>query len=142
MGNSINTTRRATPLDSARFPTPQAVLQTASMALSLSDSLNITTYPHADNGTYVYMYLADLQELGINDTREITIHTEKGLFLNPFRPRFLQEDVIATNSPGLRGGLTYSIRATSNATVPPIINALEIFRIIRMPLLTTNEQEG
>ena len=129
-------------LPGSQFPMPQAVLQTASLATSLSESLEIATVGSPDQVTFVYMYFTEIQQLGSNEIREFSIYGNNKLFFNSYRPTINQEDLLFTQPPGKPGGLTYSLRATVNSTLPPIINAVEIFTLVKMPLLPTSRSDG
>ena len=142
LGKSINTTQTVSTLGGDRFPAPQVVLRTASEASSRSESLEISTPGSANQATFVYMYFAELQQLGSNETREFSIFGDNVMLYSSYRPEYLQEGLLFTRFPGKPGGMTYSIRATVNSTLPPIINGVEIFTLITMPFMPTNRSDG
>ena len=141
-GRRINTTQSVTPLNSGNFPVPQSVLQTASEALSLSDSIDIKDFGSADQAVFVYMYFVEFRQLATNESREMNIFLGNSLFYGPFNSSFLSQYVVHSLPPGNAGGSTYSVRATSRATLPPIINAIEIFSLRKMTSLPTNQRDG
>ncbi|CAA7410062.1 unnamed protein product [Spirodela intermedia] len=139
LGRNISTVAIVDPVDG--FPVPQAVLKTAATAASLSESLKITIPGSPEDHTHLVMYFAELQQLGDNETREFKIYQGDSPFYGPVRPNFLKALVIYTRPPGQPGGLTYSLRATANSTLPPIINALETFALRELTLKPTDEDE-
>ncbi|CAA6672834.1 unnamed protein product [Spirodela intermedia] len=139
LGRNISTVAIVDPVDG--FPVPQAVLKTAATAASLSESLNITIPGSPEDHTHLVMYFAELQQLGGNETREFKIYQGDSPFYGPVRPNFLKTLVTYTRPPGQPGGLTYSLRATANSTLPPIINALETFAMRELTLKPTDEDE-
>ena len=121
---------------------PSNVLNTAVTASSPSDSINFTVSGTSEQKSYVYIYVAELQQLTSNETREFSVYAGEQLFLPNFRPRQLKGDVIYTKPPGLSGGLTYYIRPTANSTLPPLVNGLEAFIVQEILSLPTDQTEG
>ncbi|CAA7410059.1 unnamed protein product [Spirodela intermedia] len=141
LGRGISTNDTVKLGDGFGFQAPEAVMKTAATALSLSESLNITVQGNPDVPTYLAMHFAELLRLGANETREFNIYVGDSLFFGPYRPKLLLADFVYTLPPGQKGGQTYSLRATANSTLPPIINALEAFTVQRLTLMPTDESE-
>ena len=74
--------------------------------------------------------------------QRFSIFGDNALIYSSYRPEFLQEGLLTTLLPGKPRGMTYSIRATVNSTLPPIINGIEIFTLINMPFMPTNRSDG
>ena len=96
----------------------------------------------SEQKSYVYIYVAELQQLAINETREFSVYAGEQLFLPNYRPAYLQGDVVYTKPPGISGGLTYYIRPTGNSTLPPLVNGLEAFIVQEILSLPTDQTEG
>ncbi|CAA7410066.1 unnamed protein product [Spirodela intermedia] len=141
LGNRIRTVARVNPPVGDEFPVPQAVLKTAATATSLSEGLSITIVGRPNVANYLFIYSAELQPLGDNETREFSIYAGDNLLHGPFRPSFLQAQAVYLPPPSQPQGLTYYLRATANSTLPPIINALEAFTLQHLTLMPTDEGE-
>jgi len=92
---------------------------------------------------YVYMHFTEIQVLSTNQTREFNIrgNGESGSFQN-FSPRYLSVNTVYTTS-AIRGKvITYSLERTENSTLPPIINAIEIYRVIDLQKPETFQGDG
>ncbi|GMN37093.1 hypothetical protein TIFTF001_006534 [Ficus carica] len=76
---------------------------------------------------YVYMYFSELQQLEANESRAFNINFNGNHFYGPLVPDHLNVTVIFTPSGLYGGNFTFSIVRLENSTLPPIINAIEIY---------------
>lgn len=94
---------------------------------------------------YVYIHFAELVPLKANQSREFNLYLNNELWYEdgPIIPRYLVTNTIYSNLPA-SGSLKYdvSINKTATSTLPPIINALEIFKVKQFPHMETDETDG
>ncbi|XP_078437249.1 putative LRR receptor-like serine/threonine-protein kinase At1g51820 [Wolffia australiana] len=126
---------------SSQYVAPQAALQAAATSSSVSEDFIIETPGSPNVATIWIMYFAELQELQPNEIREFNIYAGNKLFQGPVSPTYMQTSVVHGEPPGLPGGLTYYLRSTSKATLPPLVNAIEKISLKELPLLPTNKSE-
>ena len=90
------------------------------------------------------MYFSELQLLRGNATRQFYININGYLWLpEAFTPDYLRTNPVYSISPS-QGSARYnvSINATANSTLPPIINAVEVFSVISTTNVGTDSQDG
>ncbi|KAG1346653.1 hypothetical protein COCNU_06G004820 [Cocos nucifera] len=84
---------------------------------------------------YLILHILELQSLTGNNTRQFDVHLINRLWYGPFTPDYLRSDALYSGNTFETGYRRYnvSLNATRNSTLPPILNALEIYTI--RPLL-------
>lgn len=129
------------------YEAPSAVMQTAITPHNASGSIQLrwevkpnTNYPSP--GCMFIMHFSELQLLQENTIRTFNISINNKIIGN-ITPDYLYADASLNNEP-LRGSIQYNItlHATANSTMPPIINALEVFSIISTTTVPTNAKDG
>jgi len=91
---------------------------------------------------YVYMHFMEIQGLTRNQTRQFNITRNGELRVSNFSPRYVAVDTLYTSSAISGKEIKYSLERTKNSTLPPIINALEIYKVIHFPQPETFEADG
>ena len=86
--------------------------------------------PNDNTGEYyVYMYFAELKLLKDDQLREFKIsYNNEEWLATPLTPKYLS----TTNYYSIRaslGGYAFSLNATDNSTLPPILNAIEVYMV-------------
>ena len=128
------------------YNVPQVVARTAAIPVDESQPLTIDwTLDEVTAQSYIYMHFAEIQNLKANETREFNITYNGGKrWFDYFRPPNFSITTIfnprAVSSPDGKFNFTFSM--TSNSTLPPLINALEIYKVLDLSLLETNQDEG
>ncbi|KAK3220087.1 hypothetical protein Dsin_014057 [Dipteronia sinensis] len=91
---------------------------------------------------YIYMHFAEVKKLQANQTRAINISLNGQHWYGPFSPDYLSTTTVFT-PVGLNAGLknNFSIYKTENSTLPPILNAVEIYTLKEFLQLQTEEQD-
>ncbi|XP_018435752.2 probable LRR receptor-like protein kinase At1g51890 [Raphanus sativus] len=142
--NSVITTNFA--VDTSNFyNVPQVVARTAAIPVDESQPLTIDwTLDEATAQSYIYMHFAEIQNLKANETREFNITYNGGQrWYSNFRPPNFSVTTIfnprAVSSPD--GNFSFTFAMTSNSTLPPLINALEIYKVLDLTLLETDQDE-
>ncbi|EOY26999.1 Leucine-rich repeat protein kinase family protein, putative [Theobroma cacao] len=112
------------------FQPPSAVMRTAATPKNASMPIDILL--DADNSTakfYVYMHFAEVKKLQDNEYRQFNISLNGQLWFGPFTPDYLSTTTIYTPS-GLTGRqYQFSIYKADNSSLPPILNALEVYTV-------------
>ncbi|OMO66489.1 hypothetical protein COLO4_30543 [Corchorus olitorius] len=88
---------------------------------------------------YLYMHFAEIETLKANQSREFNISINGQLFYGPYSPKYLISDSIYS-TVALGGGLI-TIERTKNSSLPPIVNAIEIYVVKEFLELQTADTE-
>ncbi|XP_073006816.1 putative leucine-rich repeat receptor-like protein kinase At2g19210 isoform X1 [Typha latifolia] len=141
----ISTSSAIQGADNDLFEVPSVVMQTAIQPV---DSTDIKFYwapkPQDKDPKYIaVMHFAELQKLKRKDLRQFEVYLN-GIpwYDQAINPRYLYRDTVYNSNPK-RGYLQYNIlvSATSNSTLPPIINAMEIFMVLQTAELATDSED-
>lgn len=125
------------------FRPASIVMRTAISPGNESNPLTLTWSPDDPRSKfYVYMHFAEVQKLQSNDIREFDIYVNDDLLAENFRPFYLFTDTRSTPEPVGRTKNEIVIRKTDLSTLPPIINAIEIYQINEFLQLPTDQQDG
>lgn len=136
--------RRLPGNDDFQVPTP--ILQKASTISSNYSWFNISVKA-TDNIDYRSLELLPIFHFaeidGNSPNRTFDIYNDENLmFSNYTPPRFLVDSTY-NNSQFLRKkGAFFTLRKTPNSELPPLINAYEVYSLVRMDNLTTSSDDG
>ncbi|KAL5757669.1 hypothetical protein ACOSP7_020280 [Xanthoceras sorbifolium] len=126
-----------------KYKLPSTVMGTAIMASNGSDFLNInweTSDP--ESKFYFYFHFAEVAEKQENDTREMTIYEGGDLWYGPFEPFYYSTTTVFSKSPASGKKIEFVIQKTENSTLPPILNAIEVYmEINESPQSLTYQQD-
>lgn len=106
---------------------PSRVMRTAQRS---SSSYAFPYRPISRNGyLYISMYFAELQDLNASSVREFDLYLDNNKLNGPIQPRYLQSSNVSVFMPyNTNPKMAFSVQATNRSTLPPIFNALEIYR--------------
>lgn len=145
-GNSLESlTSDATTIDTSHGDQPpQQVLQNA---ISTSNSLAIITWnmsflPIDNVPIYMNMYFSEVTQLDDNQTRSFRIFKDTESFSDPILPPYGDFTQMYVSNLTVSPDTTFSVVKTTNSTLPPLINALEIFIVGDALTNGTNSQDG
>ncbi|KAB1218471.1 hypothetical protein CJ030_MR3G026351 [Morella rubra] len=82
-----------------------------------------------ESGYYLYMHFAEFIKLEANQSRSFNITFNGEPWFGPFVPRYLNAQIVFTKSALTGGKYAFSIFKTESSTLPPIINAIELFSV-------------
>ncbi|XP_062008518.1 probable LRR receptor-like protein kinase At1g51890 isoform X3 [Rosa rugosa] len=123
---------------------PFVVMSTASTPKNANGSLNNFWPPEADDKNadyYIYMHFAEVERLQPNQSRQFNITVNGDHFYGPFVPTYFKTNTIY-NPKALKGGLNnVTISRTENSSLPPILNAFEIYVLKEFSELETNHED-
>ncbi|KAM3303441.1 putative leucine-rich repeat receptor-like protein kinase [Capsicum chacoense] len=145
-GNSlVSVISDATVIDTSHGDQPpQKVLQNA---ISPTNSSNIITWnmsflPIASNvPIYMNMYFSEVTQLDSNQARSFMIFKDTESFSDPILPPYGNFTQLYVSNLTVSPDTTFSIVPTTNSTLPPLINALEIFIVGDALTDGTNSQD-
>ncbi|AEE32726.1 Leucine-rich repeat protein kinase family protein [Arabidopsis thaliana] len=134
------------PIDTSNsYDMPQSVMKTAAVPKNASEPwLLWWTLDENTAQSYVYMHFAEVQNLTANETREFNITYNGGLrWFSYLRPPNLSISTIfnpraVSSSNGI---FNFTFAMTGNSTLPPLLNALEIYTVVDILQLETNKDE-
>nr|GMC74841.1 putative leucine-rich repeat receptor-like protein kinase At2g19210 [Ipomoea batatas] len=123
---------------------PEKVMKTAGEIVE-SNSSQLAFYwkPDSfDDEFYMYMHFAELQQLPKNQTRQFNIYLNGNLWFGNYSPRYLRPGTIFSDKPENQS-FRYNVvlNRTGNSTLPPIINAVEVYKVTYILLNQTADQD-
>jgi len=114
---------------------------TAAIPANVKDNIEFHFLPNYNSSTlYVYMFFAGIQKLQANQTREFNIFVNGDILNNyPINPLYLQSvyHIALTEKP-----LDIWINKTSRSTLPPLLNAIEIYTTRNLSQSATYQTDG
>ncbi|KAJ4806867.1 Leucine-rich repeat protein kinase family protein [Rhynchospora pubera] len=121
------------------FEVPSSVLQTAASPLSVNGSIDIT-WKASDQFTkfFVVLHISEIQVLSNNSLREFCIFAD-GVqnFKDPVRLNYLWTFYAWYTDTG-RTDYNMSLKSTARSTLPPILNAFEVYTIVPLTRFPTD----
>ena len=134
MSTDKDVSRNATGLSTV----PQAVLKTAIVSEGLSFRVTVAS----DEKIILFLYFAELEQLGSNETREFNVLYDGRPWYGPYRLNYSIGGTLYTAFPGLETTSLYTLSATSNSTRPPMINAREVYGLKQLESSPTDSGDG
>ncbi|KAI4305451.1 hypothetical protein L6164_028816 [Bauhinia variegata] len=129
-------------LENNDFQPPEIVMSTLVTPANASAPLKLSwTPPNTSNQYYVYMHFSELQELAQNETRSFKITLNGQIWSKYIVPDYLGVTTTYTTSAISREKFEYLLVKTENSTLPPILNAIEIYIVKEFPLPETNQED-
>ncbi|KAF7843423.1 putative leucine-rich repeat receptor-like protein kinase [Senna tora] len=124
------------------YELPSAVMKTA---VTPRDSSSLEFQFETGDPTlefYVYMHFAEIEELQENERREFNITVNGNLWHKSLIPNYLHSTTIF-GEQSIRGSkLMFSMHKQQSSTLPPIINAIEIYIGKDFLQAPTDEEDG
>lgn len=126
------------------YQPPSVVMRTAVRPKNDSSPLIFTW--KAENATseyYLYMHFAELEELKANQSRSFNITVNGKSFSEYVVPDYLYATTVyRTSALKIVEEYTVSIFKTENSTLPPILNAVEIYSVKNLLQSETDQEDG
>ena len=127
------------------FKVAENVMATASVPTDPDAHMNISlTGLHQTSRFYVCLHFSEIQELNPNDTRELKVMYNGRLIIEPFKPisfytrSFFRDEL----GPNANGQCTFSLQKTASSTLPPLLNAMEVYMVNSLSQNETDTKEG
>lgn len=144
----ISTTSLVQKLEEDIFEVPSTVMQTAVTPTNSSESLQLywEVDPLAKTPGYLLnLHFSELVKLAKNAKREFNITMDNAMFYNEsYSPSYLYSEACYSSKP-IRGSSprhNISLIATVNSTLPPILNAVELFIVLPISDVPTDSADG
>ncbi|KAG7538577.1 Protein kinase-like domain superfamily, partial [Arabidopsis suecica] len=125
------------------FP-PKEALKTAATPTNSSAPLTMEwSSSNVNNQYYLYAHFAEIQELQTNDSREFNMIWNGQVISGPIIPPKFNIYTIFSLSPSTceGGKCSFQLRRTNRSTLPPLLNAFEVYTVIQFPQIETNEND-
>ncbi|XP_004297625.1 PREDICTED: receptor-like protein kinase At3g21340 [Fragaria vesca subsp. vesca] len=121
------------------YQMPSIVMSTAGTPLNASNPMYIGwNTPDTSSEYYVYMHFTEIQKLKANETRSFNITLNDKPFYGPLVPDNLSTITVYSPAALTGGNFTFSLFKTESSTLPPILNAMEYYRVIDFSQSETN----
>ncbi|KAA8541723.1 hypothetical protein F0562_022875 [Nyssa sinensis] len=141
--DSISTKFSNDSFSDNNYKPPSIVMETAVRPSNASGSVDFYWSPADSNSQfYVYMHFAEVEKLQVNQTREFNVSVNGELWYGPLVPDYLSITTVYSQSPLSGSEISFSIYKTAKSTLPPIINALEIYMVKQLLQSPTNQEDG
>ncbi|XP_037455414.1 probable LRR receptor-like serine/threonine-protein kinase At1g05700 [Triticum dicoccoides] len=128
------------------FNVPMAIFQKATTldANYSFMSLGMAKGPNWDHESVRLLPIFHFAEInGSNPNRRFDIYNEGDLLHRGFSPSLLQANSLHDSGRFLyNGNALYTLNKTRSSILPPLINALEVYSLIRMENFTTDSEDG
>ncbi|CAJ1955356.1 unnamed protein product [Sphenostylis stenocarpa] len=136
----ISASIAADSFDQNHYKPPEIVLSTAVTPVNATAPLVISWEPQNPTELYyVYMHFTEIEVLPKNQTREFNITQNGKPWYQNLSPMHQSINTIYSRS-GINGEkIEYSLEKTKNSSLPPIINAIEIYKVINFHQTDTHQ---
>ncbi|TXG68781.1 hypothetical protein EZV62_003716 [Acer yangbiense] len=129
------------------YQVPDRVLRTASRTQNACIPLILPfNPPDSASVCYIYFHFAEIEKLKDGQKRKLRVDLcgESGLKVTePITLEYLKPMILTSTDLPISGTkLQFSINATGGSDLPPILNAVEIFMFVGLPLSPTNLNDG
>ncbi|KAL0864379.1 hypothetical protein Bca101_043497 [Brassica carinata] len=128
------------------FDPPQGAMASAATYVNDNGTWDIP-WNMEDSTTrfHIYLHFAEIQTLLANETREFSVLLNRNEFSEPFSPKKLRIETMMTKPDSTlrceRGACLLQLVKTTKSTLPPLLNAMEIFTVVELPQSETNQDE-
>ncbi|KAI9079197.1 hypothetical protein K1719_038802 [Acacia pycnantha] len=106
------------------------VMSTAATPVNESAPMEVWWPPeNASDQFYVYMHFAELQVLEKNQTRSFNITVNGDLFYADLVPKYRSTNTVFSKKATSGETISFLLQRTHKSTLPPILNAIEVYKI-------------
>lgn len=117
-------------------------MTTAATPIIANSSLDISVTAGNDTTQcYFYLHFAEVEKLQANQSRVINVSLNGNQWHGPFSPEYLSSTTIYSKNFST-GDQHVSIYKTESSTLPPILNAFEVYKVIELRQSETGQEEG
>ena len=128
-----------------KYDPPKDALKNAATPTNASAPLTIEwSSANPDAQYHWYAHFAEIQDLRANQTREFNSFWNGKLYHGPLTPPKLSLTTLSSESPRTCDGGKCSVQLirTNRSTLPPLLNAYEVYTVIQFPQSETDESDG
>ncbi|KAL2332320.1 hypothetical protein Fmac_019901 [Flemingia macrophylla] len=124
------------------YQLPAIVMSTAVTPTNASAPLVISWKPQHENDQFhAYLHFTEIQVLAANQTRQFNITVGESRHEN-FSPQYHNVSTAYTRLPIRGKEINFTLEMIKNSTLPPIINAIEVYKVIDLQQLNTFQEDG
>lgn len=138
----INISTSSTVDPDTDFATPSVVMQTAVTTLNTTQPLNL--YWSSDNKStvfYVILHISEIEDIPSTALRDFDIYANGDLAFSSIVPKKLHS-WWASYTTKNQNEYNVSLYATSNSTLPPLLNAIELYVRTTATGIPTKSEDG
>ncbi|XP_034696852.1 putative leucine-rich repeat receptor-like serine/threonine-protein kinase At2g19230 [Vitis riparia] len=139
-GESIKASYSSSGLSENQFKLPAKVMETAVKPVNGTSLDFYLDGIDSSQEFYVYLHVAEIETLVQGQIREFTVSVNKETISSAIQPRYMIADTYFTQSSLSGSELNFSLSQTNQSTLPPIMNALEIYMIKEFVQLPTEQR--
>ncbi|KAJ9692197.1 hypothetical protein PVL29_011326 [Vitis rotundifolia] len=110
-------------------------------------SFSLDLHEDPSQNLYIYMHFAEVQKLGEGDIREFTVSLNEDDSWGggePVIPEYMVSSTLhhpSAVSGNTTNQLSFALKMTNRSTLPPLINAIEVYRIKDFSQSSTNQDD-
>ncbi|KAM1717381.1 hypothetical protein COP2_025516 [Malus domestica] len=124
------------------YHVPSIVMRSASTPLDPSDTMDFNwNAPDTSTQYYIFIHFAEFQLLKANQSRSFNITLNGDHWFGPFAPAYLSTITMFSPSALTGGNYSFSLVQTENSTLPPILNAMEVYTLIDLSQSETDTDD-
>ncbi|RDY06974.1 putative LRR receptor-like serine/threonine-protein kinase, partial [Mucuna pruriens] len=124
------------------YRAPFEVIRTAARPRNGNDTLEFSWTPDDPSWKfYVFLYFAEVEELKKTQLRKFNITWNGSPLFDSLVPRYLYATTLSNSKSLVANEHRISIHKTKDSTLPPILNAVEIYVVRQLDALATFEQD-
>lgn len=143
MTDSVNISTSLSITESSNeYQLPLTMMRTGVKALDIASNISLQYSLDVggdDSKFYVYLHFCDVEGTGNDGLREFNILLNDVPWPEPVQPRYLTTTTVPVEIHS-RGEIRLSLVSTKRSTLPPILNALEIYLEKELPLSDSCER--
>ncbi|XP_055961717.1 LRR receptor-like serine/threonine-protein kinase IOS1 [Mercurialis annua] len=128
--------------NSNNYELPSTVMKSAGIPRNSSSPMEITLSPEDTTlKFYVYFHFAEIVKLEANQSREFNISLNGKFWYGPITPHYLYSTTIFSGYAIFGGNYDFQLFKVGGSTLPPLLNAMEVFYLVELPLSETNQAD-
>ena len=121
---------------------PSIVMRTAGVPAN-GEAMNLyIDFQDSNLRFLVYMHFAELVKLEANQSRQFNVSLNGAHWYGPLSPDYLYTTTVFSPTVLNAGKYEFSLHKTGNSTLPPLLNAIEIYYILDLSQPGSNQQDG
>ena len=137
-------------LSHSEYKLPMSVMMDAVIPVDISEPWNFSLDLDDDpsQNLYIYMHFAEVQKLREGDIREFTVSLNEDDSWGggePVIPNYMVSNTLhhpSAVSGSTTNELSFALKKTNRSTLPPLINAMEVYKIKDFAQSSTKQGDG
>lgn len=121
---------------------PETVLGTAVIPSNASEPLTLVTFVAGNDVAYIYMYFTEMSELDSTQRRSFVATVGGRAVSSPITPAYQRATGLVLTNVTANENDTLALVATPGSNLPPIISAIEIYRVFNVNPLSGSDAGG